>query len=425
MAHIRPFRGWRYAPEFTPNISDLVSPLFDVISDKQRQKLYGNPLNSIHLSVPERFPFAESARNHLENGKKNGVFIQDNKLTIYAYYQYFTLPNDAKEYCRKGFIAMIRVYDWDENMILRHEKTIPKAVHERIDILRQTDLNVSPTHGLYTDSDKELEKYLDEAIRNPIYEIEDYQGVREVLAAINAPEICAKFVEKLTDKQVILADGHHRYEASLAIQKERQAQNPNHTGKEAYNFHLMYLTNTESEDVRILPTHRLITDFEAFNQKLCFEKLATHFTIREIEEAESLPEIICGKKYAFGILIGQKAFKIRMKPEKLDWIAQNLPLVERTNTAILHRYVIDEAIGIPLEQHPNSAYLNFERNFTTCLQQVLDERAKIALITNEITIEEVKEICYTTGEQMPQKSTYFYPKAICGFVFGSIRETEV
>ncbi len=166
MAEIKPFRAWRYNETLSHKIGELTSPLFDVVSEKQRRNLYQNPLNSIHLSVPEKG--AEVAATLLEKWKVDEVIKQDVIPGIYVYYQYFRMQGSPKWLCRKGFICNVRIYDWDENVILRHENTIPKAVNDRIELLEKTELNVSPTHGLYTDTSFELEKYMDEAITNPL-----------------------------------------------------------------------------------------------------------------------------------------------------------------------------------------------------------------------------------------------------------------
>src|SRR5690606_31019440 len=99
--------------------------------------------------------------------KKEEILLQDKLPGIYVYYQYFTLPGKNKVYCRKGFIGQVKAYDWDENRILRHENTIVKAVDERIEILKETEFQTSPTHGLYHDPEFLLERYMDEAISDP------------------------------------------------------------------------------------------------------------------------------------------------------------------------------------------------------------------------------------------------------------------
>ena len=217
MAEIKPFRAWRYNRNLSSSIETLMSPLFDVVSEKQRLTLYKNPLNSIHLSVPLDPEPAQRAAETLKQWKESRILVQDVLPGIYVYYQYFTLPGSVKEYCRKGFITHIRAYDWEERVILRHENTIPKAVNDRTELLEKTMLHASATHGLYTDPTRELETYMDDAITHPIYITEDYQGVRDVLAVIQDAHVIKKFIDSLAEKNIILADGHHRYESSLAL----------------------------------------------------------------------------------------------------------------------------------------------------------------------------------------------------------------
>ena len=194
MAEISPFRAWKYNTELAKNIGELTSPLFDVATEKQKSVLYGNPYNSIHLSIPSGDRPAENAGKLLKKWKEYGCIQRDTDPGIYVYYQYFRMAGDSKQYCRKGFICKIRIYDWKEKVILRHENTMPKSVNEQIELLAATRLNVSPTHGLYTDETFELEKYMDESMRHPICEAEDYQGLRDVLSVIRDPRIIERFV---------------------------------------------------------------------------------------------------------------------------------------------------------------------------------------------------------------------------------------
>lgn len=424
MAEIRPLRAWRYNSVLAREIDGLVSPLFDVVSDKQRQNLYKNPLNSIHLSVPIPPLAADRAAMVLTQWKEQGIILQDKLPAIYVYYQYFTLPGSNRELCRKGFISFVHLYPWEAGVIQRHENTIPKSVNDRIELLEKTELNVSPTHGLYTDTEFILEKYMDEAIRNPLVETEDYQGVRDVLAVIQDARIINLFLQTLKPKNIILADGHHRYEGSLAFQHEQKRANPNHTGKEGYNYHLMYLTNTEGDDLKILPTHRLISDLPDFNEDTIMEKISRNFIIKPVEDATILPEIISGKQWAFGIAFKENSFKVRLKPESITKLKWPFPKeVKNLDLTVMHYFILQEVLGIPGRVQRKSEKISFERNFPECLKKVSTGSAQMAIITNEVSIDEVKSVCLS-GYTMPQKSTYFYPKVISGFLFGSIQEKE-
>ena len=426
MAKITPFRAWRYNEELSESIEELTSPLFDVISKSQRDALYANPFNSIHLSVPQNMDTAKGASALLEQWKLSGILKQDPLPGIYVYYQHFSLPGIPQEYVRKGFISFIEATDWDDpdTQILRHENTMPHSVNDRVDILKATEMNVSPTHGLYFDEIFELEEYMDESMLNPIYETEDYQGVKDVLSVIHDHDVIKKFIHKLKDSKVILADGHHRLEGSIIYRKEQQQQLVQTTGSEGFNYHLMYLTNGESDDLRILPTHRLISGLESFDKEEFLKKLAPYFIIKHLENPNDVNEIIQGKKWAFGLLFGNQALKLRLKPEALDLMDWNFPeLIKELDLTVMHYFIIEKALGIPGKSQRDSQCIGFERNFANCLTKTISGEAQFAIITQDIDMETVKQVCYS-GHTLPQKSTYFYPKAICGYLFGSIRNNE-
>ena len=427
MAEIQPLRGWRYNAALSANIDEYVSPLFDVVSAKQREALYRNPLNSIHLSVPRANDPAAAALTQLHEWQANGVLRQDELPGIYAYYQYFRLSGSTREYCRKGFMCHIRAYDWTENMVLRHENTLPASVNDRAELLARTQFQTSATHGLYRDEDFELETYLDEAMRSPLVETEeDYQGARDVLAVIQDAAIILRFQQVLAARQVILADGHHRYEGSLAYRHARLASNPAATGREPWNYHLMYLTNAAADDLRILPTHRLLLELPGeMSDARLLAGLEPYFTIRPQDGANDLPEIIAGKRWAFGLYLGGQAYKIRLRPEAhqlLNW--DTTEEVKNLDLTVLHFFVLEKVLGIigPDAQRtwPGVIYV---RNFAECLQRVDSNEARAAFIVNEVSMTEVETVCHS-GAVMPPKSTFFYPKTIGGFLFSSIADVE-
>jgi uncharacterized protein (DUF1015 family) len=423
MATILPIKAWRYHERFADDIEELTSPLFDVVSSKQREVLYSNPFNSIHLSVPLGDNPSRRAQFLLDTWKKDEVIVQDEIPGIYVYYQYFKFPGQEEESCRKGFIAQINAYDWDEKVVLRHENTIAKAVNDRIDLLRATQFQSSPTHGLYEDPLHLLEPYMDAAIENPIYDLEDYQGVREVLAVIHDAPTIRRFVEALSDKQIILADGHHRYEGAIAYRKEMEKSNQRHTGEEGYNYHMMYFTNAFSKNLRILPTHRLFFDIK-LSEKEILDKLKDTFFVKKLNDVEEISELILQKQWAFGLIFKTNAYKIRLLPEKIKEMETDLPdALKSVDLVILHYFFIDKILGIPKEEQRFSDNLDYERNMHRCLSKVNNEEASFAIITKDISMTQVLDVC-KSGYTLPQKSTYFYPKTLSGLIFGSINESE-
>jgi uncharacterized protein (DUF1015 family) len=423
MAEILPIRPWRYSRELSKDIDSLVAPLFDVVSAKQRRQLYQNPLNSIHLSVPEQLG-ADGAAALLADWKARGVLLQDPLYGIYVYYQYFRIHGSSREYCRKGFIAHVRAYPWDDGVILRHENTIPDAVNDRAELLGKTSLHASPTHGLYTDPHFTLEPAMDLAIANPIYETEDYQGVRDVLGVIQDYNVVNQFIRFIADKKIILADGHHRYEGSLRHLQRSRAANANHTGMEAYNFHLMYFTNTEAEDLVILPTHRVLRDLRGWDPREFLNSLAAYFNIKEVDDVDNLNDVIAGKPWTFGLLVADQGYRISLKPEVFGTMTWPFPdMIKRLDLTVLHFFIIEKVLGIPGKEQRSSPYITFDRSYSDCLQLVDNGQAQAAIITNEVSIDDVKRVC-ASGYTLPQKSTYFYPKVIAGLLFSTIKEEE-
>lgn len=372
--------------------------------------------------MPQHGP--RDAARLLDQWKTIGIILRDRLPGIYVYYQYFKLEDSGQEFCRKGFVCNIRIHDWNEKIILRHENTIPSSVNDRTDLLRETELNVSPTFGLYTDPEFELERYMDETISDPIYETRDYQGVRDVLAVIHDASVIQKFIRVLSEKTIILADGHHRYEGSLIYQRERQSTNPHHHGNEGYNFHLMYLCNTEGGGLKILPTHRLVNGLPKFSPSDFIAMLREDFDVQPISKQLSMTDAITGKQWAFGIVMHNERHCIQLKPGAFQTLHWPFPEdVKRLDLTVLHYFILEKVLKIPGRQQRQSTQVRFERSLEECETAIASEEAQIAIITNPVTIDDVKNVC-KSGAVMPQKSTYFYPKVMCGFLFGSIREEE-
>jgi len=422
MAEILPLKAWRYNEVLSKNLEELTAPLFDVVSAKQQELLYINPLNSIHLSVPQGENPAENAKNILSKWKESGVLLQDHIPGIYVYYQYFRLPGDHAERCRKGFIAQIKAYNREENQILRHESTIVSAVNDRIDLLRATEIQASPTHGLYEDESTELELHMDAAIASPLYELEDYQGVREVLGVIHDAKIISRFLAVLANKKVILADGHHRLEGAIEFKKLQKDAFPNAVWKGS-DYHLMYLTNVHGNHLKILPTHRLFYGLEISESEL-LEKIREWFDVRLFGDADELGNYAFQRKWSFGLILLEEAYVIKFKPDKFAEVNPELPEALRNlDLVILHHILFEKILGFTPEQQRKSDQLAFERNFSRCVREVRNNKASFAIITREIELEQVLEVC-NSGAVMPQKSTYFYPKALGGLLFASIKQEE-
>jgi uncharacterized protein (DUF1015 family) len=420
MAKIRPFRAWRYNSKLGSVIEDFTSPLFDVASERQIAALRQNTLNSIHLTLPTGPNPAQRAKETLAKWKQENILIQDAEPAIYVYYQYFNLHNESKIHCRKGIIAMVRYPDEKDNavdQILIHESTIKDAVDNRKELLKETEICTSPTHGLYKDPSYVLESLMDESIKSPLYDVTDYQGVRDVISVIHNSAAINKIVSLIATKQIALADGHHRYQAGLDYRNEKAEP------AGACNYHLMYLTNSHADDFRILATHRLIHKIEISEAEF-ITKAGEYFEIIEIVNAYDVNDVILGKKWTFGVIFKDKAYQLSLKKEMTSQFNHSLHKAVRSlDVVIAHTFIIEKILALPPPSQLTTTEISFESNFSECLARVDRNKAEMAIIINEISSDEVFKVG-EKGAIMPQKTTFFYPKVVGGYLFGTIRDDE-
>jgi len=420
MAIIRPLRAWRYNPNLVYGINDLTSPLFDVATLKQIEKLRQNPVNSIHITLPTGKNPGLTARKTLEGWKKDKVILQDEEPAIYVYYQYFSLPNETIVHCRRGIIAMVKypeVGAVGNDKILIHEATIEAAVENRKELLREMELCASPTHGLYSDPSYTLEPIMEASMEKPLYDVTDYQGVRDVISEVKKADDIRTIVRLIAQKQIALADGHHRYQAGLDHRDEQDKPS------EASKYHLIYLTNSHSDDFRILPTHRLIRDMILSKEEF-IDRASEYFEIKEVLNASDLNQIIVGKKWAFGILLANSAYLLLLKSDKFNLVNSDMhDAIRELDVVIAHSFIIEKILGLPVPAKLTSDQVNYESNFSECITKVDHSMAQMAIIINEIS----PEVVFNVGQKgaiMPQKTTFFYPKVVGGYLFGTIREDE-
>lgn len=428
MATIRPFRAWRYDESKVQDINKKFSPLFDVVSPEQLEALYENPKNSIHISVPKSH---QAAIDKLKEWKELGIIKQDPMPGIYVYYQRFRLFGSQENLVRKGFVSMIRVSEDSGSLhsdIVLHEDTISSSVKERTVLLDKTLLNTAPTHGLYEDPDFTLEELMDSYMESPRYEYVDYQGVVNQLAIVQDLRDIQKFQELLRTRKVYLADGHHRLASSVYFQQQSLKNGVNLAPDSMRNYHLMYMTNLCADDLRILPIHRLLTLPEVtHNPNPILDRLREFFIIEDITFGRSpIYQTLKDRSRTFGLVLGSLQFLLALRPEidPVEAIDLDLPpAVKALDYTVLHYFVFDKVFGIPYQEQHGCDDIAYLKDYGLTVKQAVNHHNKVAFITRETSMEQMMSVC-KSGALMPQKSTFFYPKVVCGLVFASIDDHE-
>lgn len=416
MASIKAFKAYRYSKR-AGEINQLAYPMSAEIRPELLNQLQLNPYSAIHFSRSRGKPtkaYPELIKEWIEKG----VLAQDYIDTLYVWYQYYPDEQAAgKTSVRKGFTCQVKLYDWEERVILPHEKVISKSVNNKHDFLVETGLSFAPVQALYEDTDFTLETIMDEAIKAPLYDFTDEQQVRNVLAPIHDYELIRLFKDTLKEKQIILADGHHRYHAALENAHEMDQQFGGHP-EASWHYMNMYLSNTEDPGLKILPFHREFTyDNEGFPESI-IEEAGKNFNIIPVETLHDIPRLLSTPKTACSLITKDSAWVLELKEDN-----QNSTYQRNTTTYIglIQEILVDKN----LKNHLNNLKsVNYSSNFNTILRAIASEKSsKLALILQPTVIDEVKRICYAGGI-MPEKSTFFYPKLMAGLIFSKIESDQ-
>jgi len=213
MAEILPFRAYRYSPKAGP-IEELISPLAEI-------KTANNLLvyNSYNIQKLLQNNLKETGAL-LSEWKKNNYINADPLPALYVYYQYFQLEDKNNWHCRKGFICSLRIKDWDDKIILKHENIISESETFQYNLLENFNMFISPIHGLFSDTDDLLNSFMEESMLNPVISFTDSSSVVNKISVIQDKKVIDSFIEILKNKKIVLADGHHRYAAALRKKKK-------------------------------------------------------------------------------------------------------------------------------------------------------------------------------------------------------------
>jgi uncharacterized protein (DUF1015 family) len=426
MLQIRPFRGYRYNHKKV-EIQDVVAPPYDVISPGQQSALYNkSPYNVVRLILGREADRYSSAAQFLEEWIAGDILKRDRKQSIYHLHQLFDGP-DHSPVVRKGFVALCRLEEFDKKIVLAHEKTLSKPREDRFKLFVATNSNFSQIFSLYSDPEREIDRLLNGTEKeDPITDVV-FEDVQNRLWQITDKDTIRSIQEAMREKQVLIADGHHRYETALAYRDLMRSRNPRHTGDELYNFVMMFFTNIEDEGLIIYPTHRLVHSLKVFDAKEFLMRVEQYFIVRDFrEKADVLTALEASPVSSFGVALGEDNlyYLLTIKPSvDLASVLPNgtPPEIRQLDVTLLHALVLDRLLGISQSAQEQKTNLEYVRKSGEAFAAVESGKAQIAFVMNPTTIEQVRKVA-RAGYTMPQKSTFFYPKLLSGLVLNRMDE---
>ncbi|MCU0453784.1 MAG: DUF1015 domain-containing protein [Bacteroidetes bacterium] len=426
MPTIRPFRALRYDPSKAP-LPSVVAPPYDVISPEQQERYYAtHPNNVIRLILGREADRYAAAAATLKAWQVEHVLVRDAKPALYLLHQSFAGPNGTP-ITRKGFIALCRLEEFDKRIVLPHEKTLSKAKEDRFKLFQATNSNFSQVFSLYWDREKLVDAALNGSSRKPPTMEVTFEEVENKMWAIEDHEIVNEVTRIMADKQVLIADGHHRYETGLAYRDLMRSKTPGYTGNELFNYIMMFFCNLEDEGLVIYPTHRLVHSLPSFDRPALLKHLERLFLIREMNSLSMLQAALASASTrSFGMVCadGDKFWMASLKPTltAAQVVPDEIPNeVKELDVTLLHTVVLRDLLGISAEAQEKKLNLDYVKGAEEAVEATRTGKAQLSFILNATKLEEVRSAA-RAGHVMPQKSTYFYPKLLSGLVLNLMAE---
>jgi uncharacterized protein (DUF1015 family) len=438
MARIYPFRATRYNPTAV-RIEDVVTQPYDKITPAMQQIYYGrSPYNLVRviLGLPELFDepgvndvYTRAARDFRE-WRAKGILQTDNDPSIFAYSQRFQIPGRPGETLeRRGFIALGGLEDYTAKVVFRHEQTLSKPKSDRLNLLKATRAHFGQIFMLYSDPAQSIEKLLFQKFQ-PQVEVTDEYGVLHRVARCTDPHALRLVIGSMSDKKLIIADGHHRYETAMNYRKEHAPEHVHRTRERDLATTLphppypeaaamMTFVNMDSEGLVILPTHRVVFGMDGFEPEAFLKRAAAYFEVEALGETDAAQFTAKladagNNSTAYMAILQKGAMLLKARPAAVKQALAHLPERQaQLDVAQLHSLVLEQLLGLSEESIREQRNLRYLRDAGEAIEQVTKAGAQAAFLMNPATLQELREIAFN-GEVMPQKSTDFYPKLLSG-----------
>jgi uncharacterized protein (DUF1015 family) len=425
MARVEPLRALHYDPAVTGPLQNLAAPPYDVIDPEQRAELQSRaPHNVVAIDLPEDPDGGDiyaHAAELLQQWRAEGAVVQDGEPALWALVQDYTGP-DGRRLTRNGFFARVRVEEYGQGRIRPHERTHPGPKEDRLRLTRATQTNLSPIFSLYSDPALTAWRALEPATAlEPTSEVTDTDGTHNRLWRIADPDVIAAVQDSIEDAELLIADGHHRYETARTYAEEIGGEGP-------HRFVLMCLVALQDKGLTVFPTHRLADGLkdDSAKQKAFTATLRDCFDIAEIEPDDLVPPDD-GNGLQFGYMDShfRRAFRLTLKDQAIaDEALADMPEpYRRLDTAVLEALVLKGPLGLSEDDISRLHGLGYARSFYDARESVESGTFDVGFFLRGIPVSQIQEVA-AAGVNMPPKSTYFFPKVPTGLLFNPLTDPE-
>ncbi len=423
MVELRPFKGIQYNKEKIDDMDKVITQPYDKISDEVQQRYYQeHEYNYCKLILPKEDNRYEMASKRLQQWMEENILKKEEEPGIYVYYQDYEVLGE--KFTRKGFVSAVKLHPFEEEVVLPHEETHKGPKIDRLNMLRATEKNLEAGFMLYSDEEQTSIDIFDEISQDePLYEGTDDLGVHSRVWKIEDEEKIKKVQEVLKDEQVVIADGHHRYETAVTYRDEMREKNPDYQENEGFNWRMTYMVPVEDPGLNVLPGHRLLLKEKVEREHI--DELQEYFDVKELSEGDEESFLKENDDTSSFVLYDEdRILGLRLKSQdKIEkFMSDEYSRDYKNLDVVVLRDVIFEGI-MGLEDLHIDEDISYERWAEDSMEKVKDGEATVAFLVNATKPEEVLNVA-KNGERMPQKSTDFYPKINSGFMMMDIQPGE-
>jgi uncharacterized protein (DUF1015 family) len=432
MAEIAPFRALRFDLRRHADASRLIAPPYDVISAAERDELERrHDRNVVRLDLPRGEGDAkyEQARRELDRWIAEGTLKQDERPAIYRYEQTFSYPAGGKTYVRKGFVSLLKLTPFSDRVVLPHEHTLSGPKLDRQNLMRATRAHFSQVFALYRDPAGEAEAALSSVESRPAdVDCTTPDGCRHRLWVVTDAAIIRKVAGYLAPKQVMIADGHHRYETMVGLRDELRPAG-RAPGQSLADWGTIFFARAEDPGLLVLPTHRLVKNLPIERLGALRDQLRSHFDLSEGNETsaaaiEARLRREGDARVTFAVREAGRAgtLWLSLKPDA-DLSPLGPPALRELDVTVLHGILLGPMLGIDKEAMAKQSFLAYTHDTPEALAKVASGEVQAAFLMNATKVDQVLTAC-EAGFVLPQKSTYFQPKLATGVVMARIEPEE-
>ncbi|MFL5517383.1 MAG: DUF1015 domain-containing protein [Gemmatimonadales bacterium] len=417
MADVQPLRALHYETSVAGPLAGLVAPPYDVIDDGQRAALLEqSPYNVVAVDLPkgEPDPYKE-AGELFESWQLQGALARDREPALWAHTQDYVGP-DGERRTRRGFFCRVRIEDYGPGRVRPHERTHPGPKEDRLRLTRATRANISPIFSLYSDPEQAAWGALEPATQDaPWGEVSDGDGTTHRIWRVADPAAIAAVQAAAQGSELLIADGHHRYETMQTYAREVGGQGE-------HDFMLMCLVALEDPGLTVFPTHRLVNKLDRERQEALGAALRRDFEVEEVPIEQIAPEPGIGP-LVIGYFDGhhQRPLRLTLRDQALaDAVLPGYSDAYRQlDTGVLEALVLKGALGLSDDDISHFNGLFYARDTEEALRMVRSDEYEAAFFMRPPPVEQVQAVA-AAGENMPPKSTFFYPKLLTGLLFNPL-----